>query len=138
MTGCGGFLGFYMMQYLVMYAEVLGIKKVIGLDNFIMAKPEWLQNLEEEYPDILNIHKFDIAKDSVSSVEGADSVDFVIHAASIASPVFYRKHPLATLDANIWGLRELLDFYNKDSLKGFLFFSSISHYANVNLLTQSS
>lgn len=130
MTGCGGFLGFYMMQYLVMYARILGIKKVIGLDNFILEKPKWLENLEEEYPDVLTIHSFDIAKDSVSSVEGADSVDFVIHAASIASPVFYRKHPLATLDANIWGLRELLDFYNNDSLKGFLFFSSSEIYGD--------
>lgn len=130
MTGCGGFLGFYMMQYLVVHAADLGIRKIIGLDNFILVRPKWLQNLEEDYPEVLTIHKFDVANDLISSVDGADSVDFVIHAASIASPVFYRQYPVATLDANIWGLRTLLDFYNNKNLKGFLFFSSSEIYGD--------
>ena len=35
--------------------------------------------------------------------------DWVIHAAGIASPTFYRQHPIETMDANINGLRNLLD-----------------------------
>jgi UDP-glucuronate decarboxylase len=32
-----------------------------------------------------------------------------VHAASIASPTFYRLHPIETMDANVNGLRHLLD-----------------------------
>ena len=35
-TGCGGFLGYYFMHFFDEWAEDLGVKKVIGLDNFIL------------------------------------------------------------------------------------------------------
>ena len=50
--------------------------------------------------------------------------------ASIASPTFYRKFPIETVDANIWGLRDLLDFYLDKELKDFLFFSSSEIYGD--------
>jgi len=130
MTGCGGFLGFYMMQYLVSYASRLGIKEVIGLDSFVLQKPDWLVELEQSFPTVMKLYDFDISKDKIDGLESVSEVDFVIHAASIASPIFYRQYPLETLDANIWGLRQLLDFYNRDSLKGFLFFSSSEIYGD--------
>lgn len=130
MTGCGGFLGFYMLQYLVKYAEKLKIKKIIGLDNFIIDKPEWLVHLEENNNKVLSIYNFDIAFDDISKIEFSAEVNFVIHAASIASPTFYRKFPLETVNANVWGLRKLLDYYNSDALKGFLFFSSSEIYGD--------
>ena len=37
-------------------------------------------------------------------------VDYVVHAASIASPTYYRKYPIETMDANVNGLRTLLDY----------------------------
>ncbi|MFI8751693.1 NAD-dependent epimerase/dehydratase family protein [Vreelandella lionensis] len=130
-TGCAGFLGFYFTQYLVRYSTKLGIKKVIGLDNFILEKPEWLKTLKNAYPKIFYFHTFDISKDNIETVCGADKARFVIHGASIASPSFYRKYPLETIDANIWGLRHLLDFYcSSDYLEGFLFFSSSEVYGD--------
>ena len=38
-----------------------------------------------------------------------------MHMASIASPTFYRRYPVETVDANVWGLRRLLDFYRGSS-----------------------
>ena len=32
---------------------------------------------------------------------------FIIHAASIASPTYYRQYPIETMDANVNGLRSL-------------------------------
>ena len=61
---------------------------------------------------------------------------YLIHAASIASPSFYRKFPLETIDANIWGLRKILDFYReRKQLKGMLFFSSSEVYGDPNSLS---
>jgi UDP-glucuronate decarboxylase len=49
----------------------------------------------------------------------------------VASPTFYRKHPVETIDANIWGLRSLLDVYReRGTLKGLLFFSSSEIYGD--------
>jgi UDP-glucuronate decarboxylase len=50
--------------------------------------------------------------------------------ASIASPSFYRQYPLETVDANVWGLRSLLEFYRGKAIKGLLFFSSSEIYGD--------
>lgn len=127
-TGCAGFLGYYMMHFLVAYAAQLGIKKVIGLDNFLLNTPKWIAELSSK--DVLEIKKFDIVSDNIENINGLDNVDFVIHMASIASPTFYRKYPVVTIDANIWGLRKLLDYYCNKDLRGFLFFSSSEIYGD--------
>lgn len=130
-TGCAGFLGFYFMQYLVRYAGELGIRKVIGLDTFLLEKPRWLAGLAVEFPQVLDLRIFDIARDDIAAVDGVSEARFVVHAASIASPTFYRQYPLKTIDANIWGLRRLLDFYRgRPTLQGFLFFSSSEIYGD--------
>ena len=128
-TGCGGFLGYYFMHYLAEYARQLGIEKIIGLDNFMLRTPEWLAYLEQSSPEV-SIHKFDIITDDIAAIEAADKADFIIHMASIASPIFYRQFPIETLDANIWGLRRLLDFYQDKGIKGMLFFSSSEIYGD--------
>ena len=127
-TGCAGFLGYYLMQFLSAEAEELGIRKVIGLDNFMLGEPQWVKKLAEN-PKV-EVRKFDIIKDNITDVEGAGEADLIIHMASIASPMFYRKYPIETLDANIWGLRSLLDFYAVRNVRGFLFFSSSELYGD--------
>ena len=127
-TGCGGFLGYYFMHFFNAEAETLGVKKVIALDNFMLGYPKWIEKLEKN--PLFDIQKFDIIKDNIADINGADKADFIIHMASIASPMFYRKYPIETLDANIWGLRSLLDFYKEKPIRGFLFYSSSELYGN--------
>jgi UDP-glucuronate decarboxylase len=130
-TGCAGFLGFYITRYFVEYAGTLGVERVIALDTFLLDKPAWLTGLAEAHPDILHLQAFDISKDDLATIPGAPEAGFVVHGASIASPSFYRKYPVETLDANIWGLRHILDLYRgRDTLKGLLFFSSSEIYGD--------
>lgn len=130
-TGCAGFLGFYLTSYLARYADVLGLKKLICLDTFLLGEPEWLSALAEEFPGRVHLQKFDVAKDLIADVPEANTAGYIIHGASIASPTFYRKHPVTTIDANIWGLRQILDFYRgQETLKGLLFFSSSEIYGD--------
>jgi len=129
-TGAAGFLGYYISHFLVYLAEA-GIKpkKILLLDKFILRRPEWIDRLAAAYPNV-TVLSFDVATDKLESVPNASEADYVLHMASIASPVFYRKHPLVTLDANIWGLRHLLDLYRDSKLKGLLFFSSSEIYGD--------
>ena len=125
-TGCAGFLGFYLTQYFVRRGKELGIKKVIGLDNFCLAQPDWLNSLAKEFPSLLFLKKFDVSIDDISKIKDIADTNYFIHAASIASQSFYRKFPVQTIDANVFGLRKLLDYYkNSSKLKGFLFFSEV-------------
>ena len=128
-TGCAGFLGYYFLNYFTFYFEELGLKKIIGLDNFILNQPLWLENLSKKNEGLLEIKTFDIAKDNLDGINLED-VDYILHMASIASPTFYRKHPIETLDANIWGLRKILDFYKNKEIKGILMFSSSEVYGD--------
>jgi UDP-glucuronate decarboxylase len=128
-TGCAGFLGFCLLHALVGRAEDLGIHRLIGIDNFLRRRPPWLDALAAQSA-ALNICAFDIIHDRLEDVPGAARADFVIHMASIASPVFYRQFPIETLDANVWGLRSLLDFFRAKELRGFLFFSSSEVYGD--------
>lgn len=66
-TGCAGFLGFYFLHYLVRYASELGITRVVGLDNFLLERPGWLSELEQAFPEVLEVRTFDIVKDSIST-----------------------------------------------------------------------
>lgn len=127
-TGCGGFLGYYFMRFFQNKQKELGLKKVIGLDNFMLGYPAWIEDLKSDA--LFDIQKFDIIKDKIADINGADKADYIIHMASIASPMFYRQYPIETLDANIWGLRSLLDFYCEKPIKGFLFYSSSELYGD--------
>lgn len=128
LTGGAGFLGFYLIQFFAYYRKGLGIKKIICLDNFQVGFPKWLKDLDEEGQ--VELHKFNVITDKIEDVAAAANVDYIFHMASIASPIFYRKYPIETLDANIWGLRSLLDFYCQQKIKGLVFFSSSEIYGD--------
>ena len=127
-TGCAGFLGFYMVNFLYYFRDRLHLKKVICLDNFMLGYPKWLDEVKTD--GRFEVKKFDIIKDRIEEVEGSEEADYIVHMASIASPMFYRQYPIETIDANIWGLRSLFDFYKEKNIKGFLFFSSSETYGD--------
>lgn len=127
-TGSAGFIGFYLTNFLYNFREDLKLKKVICLDNFMLGKPQWQDEIANDSRFIFE--KFDIIRDNIENISEAADADFIIHMASIASPTFYRQYPIETIDANIWGLRKLFDFYKDKNLEGFLFFSSSEIYGD--------
>lgn len=132
-TGFGGFLGFYFLKFLTYFHKELEIKEIICVDKFILGKKDWVLDLEDNFPKLINVYDLSIASEEFKKNISLNNIDYVIHAASIASPTFYRQFPLDTIDANIWGLRSLLDKVIdecKTSIKGFLFFSSSEIYGD--------
>lgn len=127
-TGCGGFLGQYHLSFYEKYANELQLKKVIGIDNFMLGKSPLIRKLSEN--PLFDIYEMDISDFNDQHLGDKYSVDYVIHMASIASPTYYRLHPLETVDSNIRGLRTLLDAFSSENIKGFLFYSSSEIYGN--------
>lgn len=128
-TGCGGFLGYYFMQFFAHYAGELQIKKVIALENFLTGTKGWLDTLVENNDHII-LKEFDVIEDRLEDVADAENANLIIHGASIASPIFYRIYPIETMDANVTGLRRMLDFYKEKNITGFIFFSSSEIYGD--------
>lgn len=128
LTGGAGFLGFYFINFLTYYKKELGIEKIICLDNFQVGYPKWLKDLKND--NKVELHKFNVVTDDIANIPGAGTATLIYHMASIASPIFYRKYPIETLDANIWGLRHLLDFYCDKPIKGLAFYSSSEIYGD--------
>lgn len=56
--------------------------------------------------------------------------NYIIHCAGIASPTYYRKYPLETINVNAIGYWDLLNKIDHDALKGFLYFSTSEVYGD--------
>ncbi len=131
-TGGAGFLGYYLVQAPLAW-NGLGLGEPISVtvfDNYSRGVPGWLEVLESD--PHLELRRHDITHPL--PVDMPD-FDWVIHAASIASPTFYRQNPIETMDANVGGLRQLLDWardqeQNGLPVRGFLFFSTSEIYGD--------
>jgi UDP-glucuronate decarboxylase len=132
-TGGAGFLGFYLIQSLLHWnknSEPDKPIKVVVYDNFMRGIPIWLNEIEVN--EHLELVKHDITE---PLPEYGINFDYIIHAASIASPIYYRQFPLETMDANVNGLRYLLEYAKRKKesghpIKGFLFFSTSEIYGD--------
>lgn len=132
-TGGAGFLGYYLVQSLVHWNTVNSGRapiQIVVYDNFMRGKSEWLENLEGDAN--LTVQKYDVI-DPLPDDMG--DFQFIIHGASIASPMYYRLYPIETMDANVNGLRHLLDYCLEQKkrnvpVEGFLFYSTSEIYGD--------
>jgi nucleoside-diphosphate-sugar epimerase len=87
---------------------------------------------KERFKAYLNVPEFKIIVQDVSEeIDIDDDIDYIIHAASQASPKYYLIDPVGTLKANIWGTANLLNLAKKSNAKSFLFFSSSEIYGEI-------
>lgn len=125
-TGGSGFLGKYFL-YTFWYLNNNVLKKkcnVICVDNYITGT--------KEYGGFLGKDKnFTFVNHDVRTKFTYDgSVDYVIHAAGIASPIYYIKYPLETLEVATLGTQNMLEFAKTKKVKSFLYFSSSEIYGD--------
>ena len=132
-TGGAGFLGYYLVQSLLQWNTRNTEKKpveIVVYDNFMRGMPDWLSDIENN--EHLDVVKYDVTDPLPKNI---GDFQYIIHGASIASPIFYRLHPIETMDANITGLRNLLDYClkqkeKKKDVEGFLFYSTSEIYGD--------
>lgn len=132
-TGGGGFLGYYLVQSVLFWNDHEAAGRPIHLtvvDNYRRGTPHWLQGLRGSSNFTLMEH--DISK---PLPHGTRYLQYVIHAAGIASPTYYRHYPIETMDTNVNGLRHLLEYARSGlsstrAVRGLLFFSSSEIYGD--------
>jgi UDP-glucuronate decarboxylase len=128
LTGGCGFLGRYFIE-LFRHLNSHRLKepcRLTILDNFITS-----DNATAAMAGLPNVRL--INHDVINPLEGAnfdEPVDFIIHAAGIASPFYYRKYPLQTLEVATIGTKNALQLCEKYRSRGFLYFSSSEIYGD--------
>lgn len=125
-TGGSGFLGRYMVSLFLFLNENVLDKpcRIISIDNYITSSS--ISNDRFIKSKYLKRIRHDVVK----PLEIKEPVDYIIHAAGIASPIYYRKYPLEAIDVAVNGTRQMLDLARKKRVKSILFFSSSEIYGD--------
>lgn len=125
-TGASGFLCSYFVDTVAALNE-RGLDppcRVIAVDNLRTGVPERLAHLESR--DDISFLRHDVTL----PIDIDRPVDWIIHGASVASPMFYRRYPLETIDVNVTGTRRMLELARQDGIKGLLYLSTSEIYGD--------
>ena len=119
-TGASGMVGSYMLYVLLMLNDEkhYGIKVDAVMRN-VNKLPEEIRNRED-----VNVVVADVTKD----IPDVGDIDYIIHAASPASPLIMQNQPVETIAANTIGTFKTLELAKEKNAEGYLFISSREIY----------
>jgi UDP-glucuronate decarboxylase len=126
-SGANGFLPAYMVETLL-YANRHRFSKK---SKILALVRNWdkAQERFKDYPDSNDL--VFIVQDVSAPLHITESVDFIIHAASQASPKFFFSDPVGTINANTLGTNHLLQLAHQKSIESMLFFSTGEVYGDI-------
>ncbi|MDR3723198.1 MAG: NAD-dependent epimerase/dehydratase family protein [Terracidiphilus sp.] len=119
-TGASGMLTGYMIKFFsYLNKHVLRKPALIYalVRNGEKAKNQFKEELKNKEINL-------IVQDASIPLKSNIDYDYIIHAASQASPIFYKTDPVGTLSANIFGAKYLLEYAREHGCRSFLYFSS--------------
>jgi len=120
-TGGNGFLPAYMVETLLLLNKsILGHNPV---KVFLVVRNK--KHTEERFKDFVDDKNLNILIQDVSNeIKISQNIDFIIHAASPASPKYFNIDPLGVSLPNILGTKNTLSLAVKNNIDGYLYFSS--------------
>jgi dTDP-glucose 4,6-dehydratase/UDP-glucuronate decarboxylase len=126
LTGAGGFLGATFLDVLAAFnaAQPRRPCRVLALDNFQTGLPDRVRHLDADP------HVTFVTHDVTRPWTPPGGVDWILHAASIASPSVYRRFPLETIDVNVNGTWRCLELARSAGARGMLYLSSSEIYGD--------
>lgn len=127
-TGANGFLPAYMVETLLFVGA-----QYLNNSVRVLALVRNAGKAQKKFADHLNNANLQFIKqDVVSDINIDTKIDYIVHAASQASPKYYGTDPVGTLSANVTGTSNLLKLAQKNEVESFLFFSSGEVYGAVD------
>jgi len=123
LIGSEGFIGFNLKNFFIKYFDTLKIDELTLIDNKFKKNHKLSKKIRA-----IN---FDLVKDNINLLN--KKFDIIIHAASIASPISYRKYPVETCDVNVAITRNILEFSKKNKKTSVLYFSTSEIYGDPDL-----
>jgi nucleoside-diphosphate-sugar epimerase len=138
-TGGCGFLAKNLILHLL---NDQNINKITLFDNFISSnKQDFDQFIKNnnitETETIVTLYQYDITdRDKMNFVKDNFKFDEIYHLASLASPPFYKKYPIETLDVGYLGTKNILEIAKLHGSK-VLFSSTSEVYGDPDITPQS-
>jgi UDP-glucuronate decarboxylase len=126
LTGGRGFLGRYFAAFFAHLNQTVLASapcRLVVLDNLITSGDRAAE--PDPAPLGVEFHAHDVIQPFVYD----QPVHYVLHAAGIASPFYYRKYPVETLEVAVWGTKNMLELARRNGAK-LLFFSSSEIYGD--------
>ena len=125
-TGGSGFLCSYFLETIAYLNDRVWSSacRLISIDNLRSGVAERVSHLADR-PDF----RF-ITHDISQPIDIDEPVHWIIHGAGIASPTFYRKYPLETVDVNVTGTRRVLDLAKDLEVRSILYLSTSEIYGD--------
>ena len=138
-TGGGGFLGRNLIDFLIKYQNV---NKIIVLDNFITSEKRTFIKFQQQFEKNVLLYSYDITNSELVNFlikdlkdQGINTLDEIYHLASLASPPFYKKYPIETLDVGYIGTKNMLELAKLYDSK-ILFASTSEVYGDAQISPQ--
>ena len=121
-TGANGFISYYVVLALLMRNDRYQAgTKVVGL---VRSR----ENAEKKYGEILDREDISLQVQDVCELTDCGRVDYIIHAASPASPLIMKDNPVETIGANVLGTYYTLELAKEKNAEGYMFISSREIY----------
>jgi len=126
-SGANGFVPAYLVETILFLNETR-FKKKAKVFALIRNKEKALNRFAfyKSRTDLIFV-----VQDVTEPVTIKDDIHFIIHAASQASPKYFAIDPVGTINANVIGTYNLLEYAKKRDTESFLFFSSGEVYGNI-------
>jgi nucleoside-diphosphate-sugar epimerase len=126
-TGASGLIPAYMVRtFMFLNQKGYNIKVYALVRNKKYA--------EKVFEEFLNFDNFQLIVQDVCTPAHIDGeLDYIIHAASKASPKYFKIDPVGVIAANTLGTYNCLELAREKKVSGFLFFSSGDVYGKVDL-----
>jgi nucleoside-diphosphate-sugar epimerase len=123
-TGANGFLPAYLVESFLSLDKTYNTKIIAIVRNKQKANNRFKNYMTDANLEI-------IEHDVCNEFNYNHKIDFIIHAASQASPKYYKVDPVGTLNANVLGTINMLKLAQTKSVESFLYFSSGEVYGEV-------
>jgi dTDP-glucose 4,6-dehydratase len=125
-TGGSGFLCSYFLEVVARLNDTAWSVpcRMLCLDNLRSGVAARVAHLSDR--DDFELVRHDVAE----PFDRREPIEWIIHGASVASPVFYRRYPLETIAANVDGTRQMLALARRTGARGLLYLSTSEVYGD--------
>lgn len=118
-TGGTGLVGFNLLQ------ELARVKASLNIRIFALVRnTEKAQRVFAPFLDQVELVCGDVREELTLS----DSIDFIIHGASITSSKMFVENPVETIMTSFMGIRNMLELGRKKNVRSMVFLSSMEVY----------
>ena len=124
-TGAGGFIGFYLAAALLLRNDLFD--DCIKVTALVRNK----ERAEAKFGRLLSRGDISLCVQDVTEPIAAQPADYVIHAASQASNIQFENDPVGTINANLTGTSNVLEYARRSQSRAVLAVSSLKVYGTV-------